>query len=186
MARIKVIQPEEAEGRLSEIYNEILDKRKKLADVHTIQSLRPESIVKHMELYMEIMFTRSSLTRAEREMMAVIVSKNNDCVYCQTRHGEALNHYWKNDQRVEDLKNDYNKLDLSSRELALCEFAKGLTKNPGLHEDNDFTLKLKSEGIDDAGVLDAVLVIAYFNFVNRIVLSLGVHVEEDQGKGYDY
>jgi len=56
MNRISVIQPEEASGRLKEIYTEIIHKRGKLADVHKIQSLRPESIVKHMDLYMEIMF----------------------------------------------------------------------------------------------------------------------------------
>ncbi len=71
MSRIKVIQPEEATGRLREIYDNIIQKRGKLADVHKIQSLSPESIVRHMDLYMEIMFTKSELSRAESEMMAV-------------------------------------------------------------------------------------------------------------------
>jgi hypothetical protein len=72
MNRIKVIQHEEATGRLKEIYDDLLQKRGKLADVHKIQSLRPESIVAHMDLYMEIMFSKSELSRAEREMMAVL------------------------------------------------------------------------------------------------------------------
>jgi len=46
MSRIQVIQPEDAEGRLKEIYTEIIQKRGQLAEVHKIQSLRPESIVK--------------------------------------------------------------------------------------------------------------------------------------------
>ena len=77
MARIKVIKYEEASGRLKEIYDELVDKRGKLADIHTIQSLRPESIVKHVELYLEIMFSKSELSRAEREMIGVIVSVCN-------------------------------------------------------------------------------------------------------------
>ncbi len=52
MPRIKVIEHKEAGGRLLEIYDDIQKKRGKLAEVHKIQSLRPESIVKHMELYM--------------------------------------------------------------------------------------------------------------------------------------
>jgi len=32
----------------------------------------------------------------------------------------------------------------------------------------------------------ANLVIAYFNFVNRVVIGLGVELEEDGGKGYEY
>ena len=77
MSRIQVIQPEDAEGRLKEIYTEIAQKRGQLAEVHKIQSLRPESIVKHIDLYMEIMFSKSELSRAQREMMAVVVSMAN-------------------------------------------------------------------------------------------------------------
>jgi alkylhydroperoxidase family enzyme len=44
---------------------------------------------------------------------------------------------------------------------------------------------LKTKGFSDREILDATLVIAYFNFVNRIVLSLGVHLEEDT-EGYKY
>jgi len=86
---------------------EIIEKRGKIAEVHKIQSLRPESIVKHMYLYLEIIFSKSELSRAEREMMAVVVSVNNDCEYCQLHHGEALNHYWKEKEKISLLKNNY-------------------------------------------------------------------------------
>ena len=100
ITRIKVIQPIEAEGRLNEVYQGIISKRGKVADVHQIQSLRPESIVKHQELYLEIMFSKSELSRAEREMMAVIVSANNHCEYCILHHAEALNHYWEDEEKI--------------------------------------------------------------------------------------
>ncbi len=186
MARIEVIQYDQAEGRLKEIYDEIISKRKQLAEVHKIQSLRPESIVKHMELYMEIMFTRSDLSRAEREMIAVVVSVCNECTYCMTHHGEALNNYWKDEEKLANFKNDFSSVGLNPRELSLCAFAKELTLRPGKHEEMDYTRELKNQGITESGVLDAVLVVAYFNFVNRIVLSLNIELEESAGKGYDY
>lgn len=186
MPRIKVIDYAEAEGRLKDIYDELILKRKQLAEVHKIQSLRPESIIKHIDLYMEIMFTRSSLSRAEREMIAVVVSVTNQCTYCQTHHGEALNHYWKDENKLEALKKDIYSAGLSLRETKLSEFARTLTANPGTHEKTDYTFLLKDANIDEAGILDAVLVVAYFNFVNRIVLSLGVELEENSGKGYEY
>lgn len=65
MNRIKIVEHQEATGRLKDIYNGIVKKRGKLADVHKIQSLRPESIVHHMDLYLEIMFSKSELSRAE-------------------------------------------------------------------------------------------------------------------------
>lgn len=186
MPRIKVIDYEESSGRLKEIYSDLIKKRGKLAEVHTIQSLRPESIVQHMDLYMEIMFTKSVLSRAEREMMAVVVSKANGCSYCQVHHGEALNFYWKDDKKLALLKDDYHKVELTNREHKLCEFAESLTLNPGLSEKNDPTVSLSNEGLNDSAILDATLVVSYFNFVNRLVLSLDVNLEEDSGTGYKY
>lgn len=186
MSRIKTIDYEDAEGRLKEIYDDIIKKRKKLADVYKIQSLRPKSIIRHMDLYIEIMFSRSTLSRAEREMMAVVVSITNNCSYCQAHHGEALNNYWKDEEKVKRLVKGIYEADLTLRERKLCEFAQHLTANPGLHDETDFTFLLRDAGIDDAGILDAVMVVSYFNFINRMVLALGVELEEDEGKGYAY
>ena len=61
-----------------------------------------------------------------------------------------------------------------------------LTQNPVAHEQQNFTSPLKDKGLDDAAILDVVLVTSYFNFVNRMVLSLGVQLEEHKGEGYKY
>lgn len=186
MARIQVIDYDEATGKLKEIYDNLINSRGKLAEVHTIQSLRPESIVKHIDLYMEIMFSKSELSRAEREMMAVIVSVANKCEYCQIHHANALNNYWKDDQKVVLLRQDFRQVELTQRELILCEFADSLTLNPGLSSEVDQTELLRKVGLSDNAILDATLVVAYFNFVNRIVLSLNVEIESDSGTGYKY
>ncbi len=186
MSRIKVIQHEEATGKLKEIYDDLVKRRGKLADVHTIQSLRPESIVAHMDLYMEIMFSKSELSRAEREMMAVVVSVSNSCAYCQMHHAQALNNYWKNDEKINRLRTDFKHADLTSRELVLCSFANLLTMHPEVYRDEKYIDSVKRIGITDSGILDATLVVAYFNFVNRIVLALGLEVTEAEVKGYRY
>jgi len=186
MARIKVINPAEATGKLKEIYDELVESRGKLADVHKIQSLRPESIAAHMSLYMEIMYSHSELSRAERELIGTIVSIANRCTYCTKHHSEALNHYWKDNSKIEKLVNGSLIEILSAKESALAEFSRHLTLNPEQHEINDFTLQLRRVGLSDSAMLDVVLVTAYFNFVNRIVLSLGVEIEIDNGTGYKY
>lgn len=185
MSHIQVIDYAEAEGQLKSIYDNLIKTRGKLADVHKIQSLHPETIVQHMDLYLEIMFGKSPLKRYQREMIAVIVSVNNDCLYCQTHHGEALNHFWKDEAKLEQLKQDFKVLELPQEDKLLCTYAQQLTKQPS--QDTAKLIKeMKKEGLDDRGVLDATLIISYFNFVNRIVLGLGVHLEEDGGKGYEY
>lgn len=186
MARIKVTQPEEAEGVLKNVYDILIEKRGKISEVLKIQSLHPQSIQSHLNLYMDIMFSKTSLSRAEKEMIAVVVSVANGCEYCQTHHAEALNHYWKDAARIELLKKDIHAAGLSFKEEALCAFAIHLTLHPQEHENRNHTIMLKAAGITDEGILDAALVTAYFNFVNRMVLSLGVELEDDEGKGYKY
>jgi uncharacterized peroxidase-related enzyme len=186
MARIKVLGYKEATGKLKYIYDDLIKKRGKLANVLTIQSLRPESIINHADLYMEIMFTKSELSRAEREMIAVVVSAGNNCSYCQIHHAEALNHYWKNDEKTAMLKENYKKVDLNERQVSLCDYAMKLTTEPGTSADVDQTIPLKNIGLSDSAILDATLIVSYFNFVNRMVLGLGVHLESDAGTGYKY
>lgn len=185
MPHIQVINYEEATGRLRDIYDDIIEKRGKLADVHKIQSLRPESIVMHMDLYMEIMFSKSDLSRADREMIAVVVSSENECSYCIRHHAEALGHYWKNPDKTNALMADFYKAELNQRQLALCSFASKLTVEPGEFAEAHETNRLKSVGFTDSAVLDATLVVAYFNFVNRIVLALGLEVNEEEISGYN-
>lgn len=186
MAFIDVIEHEDAEGRLREIYDDLIQKRGQLAEVHKIQSLNPESIVNHMDLYMTIMYGKSPLKRAQREMMAVVVSKANNCEYCQTHHAAAVNAYWKDDIKSEQLKKDYTQIELSDIDRALCDLSWHMTKTPGNEVQETFLQPLRDLGLDDRALLDAMMVISYFNFVNRMVLGLGVHLEADMGVGYKY
>jgi len=186
MAFIDIIEPEEASGTLKEIYEELKQKRGKLARIHKIQSLNPETIVTHMDLYMSIMFSKSPLSRAQREMMAVVVSAANQCEYCQLHHGEALNHYWKDRKKVEQLRKNYNKLDLNNVDSRLCKLARKLTLKPGNIDEKKDIVPLKNTGLSDRALLDAVLVISYFNFVNRVVMGLGVETDEQELQGYKY
>jgi uncharacterized peroxidase-related enzyme len=132
------------------------------------------------------MFSKSPLSRAQREMMAVVVSSVNDCEYCQQHHGQALNHYWKDQDRIQQLRNDYTKLDLNRTDNLLCQLSKVLTEHPNKVEEDNHLDPLKKSGLSDRAILDAVLVISYFNFVNRMVLGLGVETNDKEMQGYKY
>lgn len=186
MAYIEVIDHEESSGRLREIYDDLKKKRGKLADVHKIQSLNPESIVHHMDLYMNLMFGKSPLKRYQREMIAVVVSVANRCPYCIAHHSEALNHYWKDEQRIRMLIQDFETAGLDECDRSLCEYALDLTVEPDQIYEYLHIEQLRACGVEDRGILDAALIISYFNFVNRMVSGLGVELEKDKGKGYIY
>ncbi|MDH3648418.1 MAG: peroxidase-related enzyme [Saprospiraceae bacterium] len=185
MPFIRTISYKESAGYLKHIYDDLIKKRGKLADVHKIQSLNPESIVAHMDLYMCVMFGKSPLRRYQREMMAVVVSRCNNCTYCVGHHAAALMHFWKDSEKVSQLAKDYRLVKLTDLDMWLCRLADILTVHPDQTEESEILIALRKIGLDDKGILDATLVIAYFNFVNRIVLGLAVEQEEDVG-GYKY
>jgi uncharacterized peroxidase-related enzyme len=183
MAYIKIIEPEEADEKLSSIYQDILKKRGKIAEIHKIQSLHPDSIMKHMDLYMCIMYGSSPLKRYQREMMGVIVSMKNHCSYCCEHHLAALNHFWKNEERCRIFTQDYQQAALSNADVSLCSYAEKLTQEP--RSDPEIIERLKQAGFSERAILDSCLVVAYFNFVNRIVLSMGLSIENNPG-AYKY
>lgn len=178
MALIPTIPPDEAEGDLADAYDEILDERGAIANIYQIHSLLPETMLGHKDLYMSLLYGTEGLSRADREMVAVVVSSENDCAYCVQHHGDALNRYWEDRDRVETLADDPEELDLEPRQEALVGWARQITHEP--HGSGDVHVEMmRNAGLADEEILDATLVAAYFNFVNRVVLGLDVEVEEE-------
>jgi uncharacterized peroxidase-related enzyme len=81
MAWIKTIPPHEATGELKEQYDAAIKRAGRVFNIVRLQSLNPRVLKASIELYKAIMHGPSSLSRAEREMIAVVVSKANDCFY---------------------------------------------------------------------------------------------------------
>jgi uncharacterized peroxidase-related enzyme len=185
MPWIDYIDEKYAKGELKEIYKNIKNKRGKLSNLMKIHSLNPKTMQKHMDLYLSIMFGKSNLSRQERELIAIIVSSLNNCNYCINHHKEALNYYWKDINKIDKLIKNFNKKYLSEKNKAMIEYVYKLTKNPDQIRINDIDL-LKKKDFSDRDILDINLITSYFNFVNRIVLGLGVEYSDDEIKGYTY
>jgi len=186
MAWIDVIDPEDATGDLKKLYDTIAEKRGKVSNVLKVHSLNPAALKEHLDLYDAVLFGSSPLSRADREAIAVVVSAANDCDYCVRHHGEALQAYWRDEDRVRRLANDYTALDdLGDQLQAACDIAAKLTTDPGAMSEDDVHT-LRDAGWSDRAVLDIVLVTSYFNFVNRITNSLGVEATEAEATGYNY
>lgn len=73
---------------------------------------------------------------------------------------------------------DYRAADLEPRTRALCDFAIQLTRQPARIAQVDIDL-LRTHGIDDAAIHDAIQVIGYFNYINRIADAVGIEDEPE-------
>lgn len=185
MPWIETITEDDADGPLRAVYDRITGARGKASNIMRVQSLHPEAMAAHLDLYMAVMFGRSGLRRAERELIAVVVSAANGCDYCVRHHAEALRVLWKDDARVAQAAENYRALDLSERERALCDYADALTREPASVSEAAVE-RLRAAGLSDRDVLDANLIVSYFNFVNRIAEGLGVAFTEEEATGYRY
>src|SRR5918992_4393480 len=81
MPHLRLIEVGEATGELKRQYDAAVQRAGKVFNIVKSMSLRPGVLERSMELYRAIMFGPSDLSRAERELLAVVVSRANDCHY---------------------------------------------------------------------------------------------------------
>ncbi len=81
MAFIETIDPSDARGPLAELYKRCGNRNGTVDNVLQAHSLNPESLEAHCGLYMQAMHRPSPLSRVEREIIAVTVSRLNECHY---------------------------------------------------------------------------------------------------------
>jgi uncharacterized peroxidase-related enzyme len=183
MSWIQETEATEAEGKLAEVYEELLQKRGKISNILKVHSLNPFAMSNHLDLYMTLMFGKSGLSRAEREAIAVVVSATNDCEYCVEHHTEALRRYIKDEEILQTLAMSDGLEELEPRLGNIVIHAEKLTSAPQAMTESDLD-PLRAEGLSDRDILDLSLIVAYFNFVNRIALGLGVSYDAEELAGY--
>jgi len=80
-AWIEETVPEDARGELRALYDRVAESDGSVDHILRIHGINPPSLGAHFELYVTAMRRRSPLSRAQREMIAVVVSTINECHY---------------------------------------------------------------------------------------------------------
>jgi uncharacterized peroxidase-related enzyme len=73
---------------------------------------------------------------------------------------------------------DYRKADLEPRVRALCDMAVQMTRAPASVSATDVE-GLRAQGWSDAAISDAIQVISYFNYINRVADAVGIEDEPE-------
>ena len=82
MAWIRTIAPSTAKGLLRTLYDAAVKRAGKVYNIVSLQSLHPRALRSSIQLYIELMHSPDNrLSRAQREMIATAVSRENDCFY---------------------------------------------------------------------------------------------------------
>jgi len=114
----------------------------------------------------------AGLPRAERELAAAATSRLNGCIYCASVHARFAATYSKRTADVDKLLAEGTGADLDKRWNAIVAAAVALgetpiTFGPG-HVD-----RLREVGLDDEAIVDLINAASFFNWANRLMLSLG-------------
>jgi uncharacterized peroxidase-related enzyme len=135
-------------------------------------ALRPLHLLRWNDHYEELMKGESGLSKAEREMIAVVVSVANECRYCIAAHSAALRKLTKDPVLADAIAADHATAPVEPRVGAMLDYARKLTREPTSMAASDVE-RLREAGWTDEDVMDIAEVTAMFNFSNRMASGLG-------------
>ena len=113
------------------------------------------------------------LPRAERELAAAATSRFNGCIYCASVHARLAATYSKRTEEVDRLLALGVGTDLQPRWNAIVAASVALTATPSRFAGRHVAA-LREVGLDEAAIVDVINAAAFFNWANRLMLSLGV------------
>lgn len=114
----------------------------------------------------------AGLPRAERELAAAATSRSNGCIFCASVHARFASTYSKRGEDVQRLLDDGVEVDLGDRWNSLVAASVALTETPSAFGGEQIA-DLKEAGLDDLAIADLIQSAAFFNWANRLMLSLG-------------
>jgi uncharacterized peroxidase-related enzyme len=123
------------------------------------------------ELTQILLRGESSLTQGERELIATIVSHNNECKFCTSAHTAAADLLLGESETCEMVKHDLANAPVSDKMKALLTIAKMVQKS-GKSVTLEAIAEAKAQGATDMEIHDTVLIAALFCLYNRYVDGL--------------
>jgi alkylhydroperoxidase domain protein len=114
----------------------------------------------------------AGLPRAERELSAAATSRLNGCIFCASVHARFASQFSKRKADVQRLLDNGISADLGDRWNAVVAASAALTVTPIAFGPAHIEA-LRKVGLDDDAIADVINSAAFFNWANRLMLSLG-------------
>jgi len=169
MARISLVQPENASPEVQEIYEKVL--RGKPGNVQKALAHRPEMLKAFLPFYASV---GKSLERRLYELIYIRVSFLNGCQYCLQHHLASSKRTGVTPEEWDALKRgDYGRF--TDKEQVALAYADKLTRSP--HEINDADFAKLKPRFSDPEIVDLHLLIGLVNLTNRVTDPLGLELE---------
>ena len=139
---------------------------------------RPLELRAFITYHDSIMDRDSGLSKAEREMIIVATSSDNNCQYCVVAHGAILRIRAKNPIIADQIAINHKKADISPRQRAMLDFAIKVSRDSHSIEDADYEL-LQSHGFSTEDIWDIGAITAFFSMSNRLANFLSIRPNDE-------
>lgn len=164
--------PEEAQlpSDLRGLFAKVRERLGFVPNVFRVYAFRPERLSAWFAHYRQLHQPTDHLSAADREMIAVVVSAANGCLYCLVAHGAALREELDDPVLGERVSYDWRRAGLDARCSAICAYAEKLTLNP-----REVT-RADLQGLLDVGLTleeawDVAELSAMYNLTNRMAMA---------------
>jgi uncharacterized peroxidase-related enzyme len=138
---------------------------------------RKDSAQPIRELTQVLLRGPSTLTEGERELIATIVSHNNECRFCTTAHTAAADRLLGQCDTTAQIKNNIETASISEKMKALLTIAKQVQQS-GKNVTPESVLRAKNAGATDIEIHDTVLIAALFCLYNRYVDGMATRLPD--------
>jgi uncharacterized peroxidase-related enzyme len=174
VAWIPVPSPDEVPAEVADEIGDIAERIGFVPNVARLLAVTPSHFVGWWKYFDDLMRGPSGLTKTQREMIAVVISAESHCPYCETAHAAALRLRTKDAALVDRLAVNYRHVELDLRDRAMLDFAVKLTKTPEVCGESDLA-QLREVGYTDEDILHIVEVTAIFNYNVRLATATGLY-----------
>jgi uncharacterized peroxidase-related enzyme len=120
----------------------------------------------------------STLSEAERELIAIVVSHGNECTFCTTAHTAAADLLLGESNTTESVKLNIDTAPVSEKMKALLKLALKVTEH-GKSVNKEAIEEARKKGASDIEIHDTVLIACLFCFYNRYVDGLATALPHD-------
>ncbi len=166
--------PVPAESELPEDVQKLFAKAREnlgfVPNVFRTYSFRPDRLRAWFAHYKLLHVPTENLSVADREMIAVVVSMANGCLYCLVAHGAALREALGDPVLGDRITLDWRRAGLDERCTAICAYAEKLTLDPRACTEADLAA-LRAVGLSDEEVWDVAEIAAMYNLTNRMAMA---------------
>lgn len=151
----------------------LVDRSRAKSDYFRLLARDPEVLEARTKTDKDIFYnTADGLPRAERELAAAATSRYNGCIYCASVHARFATVHSKRRDDVQRLLDEGVNADLGERWNAIVRVSVALAATP-IAFNQQHVDELHRAGLDDADIVDVINCASFFNWANRLMLSLG-------------